>query len=167
MNPDSESQRPLDIVTMSKPGRVILQNAKLRDLGALHKIEQVCFGKDAWPLLDLIAILSLPGVVRLKAVDEKQMVGFVSGDPKPAQNLGWITSICVLPDYQGQGIGSSMMEECEKKMGLPRIRLCVRRSNHNAIHLYTHLGYREVDVWPAYYFDREDGLILEKIRNSL
>ena len=151
---------------MSKPDGVVLQNAKLRDLGALNKMEQVCFGKDAWPLLDLIAVLSLPGVVRLKAVDEKQIVGFVSGDPKPGQNLGWITSICVLPDYQGQGIGRKMMEACEKGMGVSRIRLCVRRSNQNAIYLYTRLGYREADVWPAYYFDKEDGLILEKIREN-
>jgi ribosomal-protein-alanine N-acetyltransferase len=47
---------------------MIIAQATLRDLNALRKIERVCFPKDAWPLLDLISVLSFPGVVHLKAV---------------------------------------------------------------------------------------------------
>ena len=62
-----------------------IQTASLRDLGALRRLENICFEKDAWPLLDLIAVLTWPEVIRLKAVDDGRMVGFVAGDPRPSQ----------------------------------------------------------------------------------
>jgi hypothetical protein len=34
--------------------------ASLRDLNALRKLEQISFDKDAWPLFDLIAVLTFP-----------------------------------------------------------------------------------------------------------
>ena len=54
--------------------------ASWRDLQAVRGLEKVCFPEDGWPLLDLIASLSLPNVVRLKAVVDAQMAGFVAGD---------------------------------------------------------------------------------------
>ncbi len=48
---------------------VAIEPATLRDLGALRHLEQVCFPKDAWPLLDLIGVLTFRGVMRLKAVN--------------------------------------------------------------------------------------------------
>src|ERR1043165_2483756 len=57
-----------------------IQAANLRDLGSLRRLEQVCFEKDAWPLLDLIAVLSWPEVIKLKAVENGEMIGFVAGD---------------------------------------------------------------------------------------
>ena len=46
--------------------------ASLRDLGALRTLEHACFGRDAWSLLDLMAVLTFPDVIRLKAVDAGQ-----------------------------------------------------------------------------------------------
>ena len=57
--------------------------ATLFDLNSLRKLEKACFEKDAWPLFDLIAVLTFPEVVRLKAVVDGQMAGFVGGDPRP------------------------------------------------------------------------------------
>jgi len=74
----------------------ILQ-ATWRDLNGLRYLEQVCFPKDSWPLLDLVGVLTLPQVVRLKAVVDEQMVGFVAGDQRPHQHLSWIATIAVLP----------------------------------------------------------------------
>ncbi len=62
-----------------------IQIASFRDLGALRRLEQACFEKDAWPLLDLIAVLTWPDVIKLKAVDEGTMIGFVAGDPRPSE----------------------------------------------------------------------------------
>ena len=58
------------------------------------------FEKDAWPLFDLIAVLTFPEVIRLKAVEDGQMVGFVAGDPRPPDGSGWIATIAVDPRYQ-------------------------------------------------------------------
>ena len=33
------------------------------------------------------------------------------------------------------------------------------------VRLYKSLGYKQVNVWPAYYFDKEDGLVFERSRS--
>jgi ribosomal-protein-alanine N-acetyltransferase len=138
--------------------------ASLRDLGSLRRVEQACFPKDAWPLLDLIAVLTWPDVVRLKAMDDGQMVGFIAGDPRPAENMCWIASVGVLPEYQHRGIGRALLRECEGHMPQARIRLCVRISNETAIRLYKEEGYYAIDTWHKYYNDGENALVMEKIR---
>ncbi|RPH62502.1 MAG: hypothetical protein EHM81_02095, partial [Chloroflexi bacterium] len=54
--------------------------ASLLDLNGLRHVEKVCFPKDAWPLFDLVAVLTFPGVIRLKATEDGQMIGFIAGD---------------------------------------------------------------------------------------
>jgi ribosomal protein S18 acetylase RimI-like enzyme len=141
-----------------------IEPASLRDLSALRNIERVCFPKDAWPLLDLISVLSFPGVVRLKAVKDRLMVGFVAGDIRRMEGVAWIATIAVLPEYQGQGIGSALLNACEAHIPLKRIRLCVRPTNDVAIHLYEHYGYATVGEWTKYYQDGESALVMEKTK---
>lgn len=140
-----------------------IQPASLRDLGSLRRLESVCFEKDAWSVLDLVAVLSWSDVIRLKAVIDGEMIGFIAGDPRPAQNTGWIATIGVDPRYQGHGIGTALLRACEERMSFPRVRLTVRISNDKAISLYEKEGYRTVDIWKRYYNDGEDGLVMEKI----
>jgi len=136
------------------------------DLNALRTVEQVCFPQDAWPLWDLIGVLTLPDVVRLKAVVDGKMVGFIAGDLRPRQKMAWIATVGVLPEYQKMGIGSALLRACEAELKDPSIRLNVRVSNENAIRLYLELGYQKVGLWPGYYQDGEDALIMEKVRSS-
>jgi ribosomal-protein-alanine N-acetyltransferase len=138
--------------------------ATLRDLGSLRRIEHACFPRDSWPLLDLIAVLTWPDVIRLKAVVDGQMVGFIAGDPRPSENLAWIATIGVLPEYQRRGIGRALLRACEQNLSQPRIRLCVRASNEGAIEMYRQEGYYSLDTWREYYNDKENALVMEKIR---
>lgn len=140
-----------------------IQPAGLRDLGALRKLEHACFEKDAWSLFDLMAVLTWPDVIRLKAVQDGEMVGFVAGDPRPSQDLSWIATIGVDPRYQHRGIGRALLRACENQMKFSRARLTVRMSNEIAISLYEKEGYESVDVWRQYYNDGEDGLVMEKV----
>jgi len=137
-------------------------NANWRDLNALHHLEQICFPKDGWPLLDLISVLTYPNIVRLKAVVEEKMVGFIAGDRRDEGYLGWIATIGVLPEYRRQGIATALIGECERRLNTAIIRLNVRRSNMEAISLYKQLGYVQISTWPAYYQDGEEALIFEK-----
>jgi N-alpha-acetyltransferase 10/11 len=147
---------------MPEPPLVEYKPADLRDLPALRQVEQICFGSDAWPLLDLVGVLSIPGVVRIKAVVGERMVAFIAGEAKPWEGSGWITTIGVLPEYRRQGIAKRLIAACEQRMGLPQVKLCVRRSNISAISLYQSLGYRNLEIWPAYYSDKEDALVMIK-----
>lgn len=143
-----------------------ITSATIRDLNALRKLERACFEKDAWPLFDLIAVLTFSDVVRLKAVEDGQMVGFVAGDPRPSQGFSWIATIGVLPGYQRRGIGRSLLHACEAQLKTPRIRLSVRATNHGAIALYEREGYRMVDIWRVYYNDGENAIVMEKPHHS-
>jgi ribosomal protein S18 acetylase RimI-like enzyme len=140
-----------------------IEPASLRDLTALRRLEQACFEKDAWPLLDLIAVLTWPDVIKLKAVEDGEMVGFAACDPRPSEGVSWIATIGVIPRYQRRGIGRALLEACEHKTKMPRMRLTVRMSNNGAISLYEKEGYHSVDIWKRYYNDGEDGLVMEKI----
>lgn len=122
-------------------------------------------------MLDLIGVLSFANVVRLKAVSggvPGQMVGFVAGDIRRDERLAWISTIGVLPEYRGQGIGSALLRACEARLppqdGRPLavVRLCVRRSNEGAIRLYEREGYARIGEWSDYYQDGEAALVLEK-----
>ena len=136
--------------------------ATLRDLNALRKLERICFEKDAWSLFDLIAVLTFPDVIRLKAVDGERMIGFVAGDPRPSQGFSWIATIAVLPEYRQKGIGRALLRACEAQLTTPRLKLSVRISNLSAINLYEQEGYRTMNIWKAYYSDGENALVMEK-----
>jgi ribosomal-protein-alanine N-acetyltransferase len=153
----------MDSILHSIPNsRMIIQKADLRDLNALRKLEAVCFPKDAWPLLDLIGALSLPNVLRLKAVDEGRLVGFIAADLRPGQDLAWIATIGVLPEQRRRGVARGLLQACEERLEISTVRLNVRVTNKAALALYHERGYVEVGVWPAYYQDAEDALVLEK-----
>lgn len=141
-----------------------LQHAGWQDLNELRKLEDICFGEDSWPLWDLIAVLTLPKIVRLKAIVDGKMAGFVAGDPHPREGVGWIATLGVLPQYRRMGIAAALLEQCEKQLALPNLRLSVRRSNEPALGLYRKFGYEMIEVWRNYYHSGEDALVLEKRR---
>src|SRR5215216_507294 len=140
-----------------------IQPASIRDLGALRRLEHACFDKDAWPLLDLMAVLTWPDVIRLKAVENGEMIGFIAGDPRRSQGVAWIATLAVDPSYRRRGIGLKLLKACEAQVKLSHVKLTVRISNDAAISLYKKAGYRTVDIWKKYYSDGEDGLVMEKI----
>lgn len=151
------------VKSSSIPGsQPIIEPATWRDLNALRHLEQVCFPKDAWPLWDLIGVLTLPNVLRLKAVEKGRMIGFIAADIKPHEQMAWIATIGVLPDFQGRGLGRALLNRCEQHLEPFIIRLNVRTSNQNAIQLYLASGYQKVGVWPDYYSDGEEALVMEK-----
>jgi ribosomal protein S18 acetylase RimI-like enzyme len=148
--------------TPARENRFQIEPATWRDINAVRLVERACFDDDAWPLLDLVAALTFPDVVRLKAVMDDQVVGFAGGDIRRMQKLGWITTIGVLPEFRRTGIGAALLAASETALNQPRVRLCVRRSNYGAIRMYDQHEYQQVGVWPGYYEDGEDALVMEK-----
>ncbi|MBM3151582.1 MAG: GNAT family N-acetyltransferase [Chloroflexi bacterium] len=157
------SRRKREVPCYHPPGMTLeIHPATLRDLAALQRIERACFPEDAWPLLDLIAVLTWPDVTRLKAVVDGKMVGFIAADPRPAQDVTWIATLGVEPDYQRQGIASALLLACEKLIRTGLIRLCVRIGNTAAIRLYESKDYGRLDIWEGYYNDGSNALVMEK-----
>jgi len=138
-------------------GKFKIENASWRDLMALNALEKLCFNQDAWPLLELLGVLTFPGMVRLRAVVEGEMVGFIAGDPRRSDQTGWILTLGVLPDWRRKGIAEALLKECERRMGMHTVKLTVRRGNRAAIGLYEKMGYKQIAIWPKYYRNGEDG----------
>ena len=146
--------------------QVTIEAASWRDLSGLRHLEAACFPKDSWPLLDLVGVLTLPAVIRLKAVSDDRLVGLVAGDVRSRQNLAWIATIGVLPEYRGRGIARALLQACEQRLLVPNVRLCVRVSNEAAIQLYLGEGYQRKGLWPNYSQDGENALVMEKQLNG-
>ena len=137
--------------------------ATWRDLRDVHYLEQTCFELDAWPILDILGVLSFPQIIRYKAVDGEKMVGFIAVDLRRVQNTAWIATLAVLPAYRKKGIASTLLSLCEDQVKLKRIKLSVRESNIAAIQLYKKYEYSHVDTWKKYYRGGDDALVFEKI----
>jgi ribosomal protein S18 acetylase RimI-like enzyme len=153
-NQNSSNQHTLDEVAILPAG--------WKDLRQVHNLERSCFGKDAWPWVDLLAALTFPETVRYKAVLDDQLVGFIVGDRRNSRRTGWIATVGVHPQFRRRGIAKQLMAKVEQAMALPRVRLTLRESNRAAQALYEQLGYALVDRWKKYYRDGEDGLVMEK-----
>jgi len=140
-----------------------ITDADWRDYTQLKQLENNCFeSRDMWPFWDLLGILTLPGLVRLKAVSEGRLVGFIGGEREIPRKIGWISTLAVLPSWRRCGIASALLERGEEALSMPTIRLSVRASNRGAIGLYKTTGYTQVDRWTRYYTGGEDALVFEK-----
>ncbi len=140
--------------------------ANILDLNALRHLEKLCFPQDAWPLIDLIAVLSFAGVVRLKAIENGKMIGFVAGNPRPGEGFSWVAIIGIIPEFRGKGIGRALLSACEAELPTQRVQLSVRASNEEAIRMYKFAGYYTIDQWKSYYNDGEDAIVMEKVKQS-
>ncbi len=141
-----------------------IDKANWRDLNQLRVIEKECFGEEAWPLISLIGVLTFPNIIRIKAIVDDLMIGFISGDHDPASGIGWITTVGVLEKYRGKGIGKALLLACEDQLPSKVIQLTVRSGNDPAIEMYLQQGYRKLDTWPRYYASGDDGILMRKDR---
>ncbi len=69
-----------------------------------------------------------------------------------ASGVGHTTQICVMPGYQGHGIGRFLMEASIQALRARRFRalsLTVTAQNASAVRLYEHLGFRTVKTFAA------------------
>lgn len=65
----------------------------------------------------------------------------------------FITDLWVLPEYQGRGIGTALLEQIEAgiiERGFPSARLDTHARNLDAIRLYKRLGYRVATYFVTY-----------------
>ncbi len=82
-----------------------------------------------------------------------------------------ILNLCVVPDYQGQGLGKKMLHkllDVAEEDNVESIFLEVRVSNEVATKLYEQEGFNQLAVRPDYYPSdegREDALVFAKTLN--
>jgi [ribosomal protein S18]-alanine N-acetyltransferase len=77
---------------------------------------------------------------------------------------GYIQSVCVAPDYRGQGIGTELIQFAEKRIfrESPNVFLCVSSFNTRAARLYERLGYEVVGELKDYLVAGHSELLMRK-----
>jgi len=140
-----------------------LHRARLRDLGAVAKIEQGAFGKHALDPISmfLLVLRRWPGFI--VAEREGTLLGYVilrlSGWPA-GRRRGGIVSIATHPDYLRQGVGRKLMNAAREFVeagGGQALDLEVDIANQAAISLYESLGYKDLRPLPDYYGPGKNG----------
>jgi ribosomal protein S18 acetylase RimI-like enzyme len=69
-----------------------------------------------------------------------------------AEGVGHTTQVCVMPGYQGSGIGRQLMEhsiQALRRKNYKSLSLTVTSINKRAVELYEHLGFRLVKTFAA------------------
>jgi ribosomal protein S18 acetylase RimI-like enzyme len=69
-----------------------------------------------------------------------------------AERVGHTTQVCVMPGYQGHGIGRCLMEhsiDALRRRNYNSLSLTVTSVNKRAVELYEHLGFRTVKTFAA------------------
>jgi len=162
-------------VSASTDAVVSVRPAVRADLLEIFRIERRVFPQP-WPLPAFERHVGEPGF--LVAVDEGAVgapggdgvvsggvVGYVVADciPNHGQPLGHVKDLAVRPDYQGRGIGSTLLDRALTALAaqdVASVKLEVRRSNEPAISLYRRFGFQWLKTVPGYYADGEDAYVL-------
>ncbi len=92
-----------------------------------------------------------------------RLVGFLIINMKGAF-VGYIQTICVRPDSQGQGFGSCLVRWAESRIfrESPNVFMCVSSFNHSAYKLYERLGYTVVGELKDYLVRGHSEVLLRK-----
>jgi ribosomal-protein-alanine acetyltransferase len=143
------------------PQGFLIRHAQAEDVAAVSALEAQVF-PDPWPAHLYAQEVRQP--LRF------QRVVFNSGGYLAAYLFAcWqadelhILKVATHPMYHGLGLATTLLLEAAVETERARGRgiiLEVRPSNHRAVQLYRHLGYRVIGRRPRYYSDGEDALVM-------
>jgi ribosomal protein S18 acetylase RimI-like enzyme len=141
-----------------------VQRSGWRDLLRVWRVQRAIFLEDAYDPFTLLGLALNPAGLRLHAVQNDDVVGFLACETSLRDGAAWIVMVGTHPRFWGRGIASALIGAAEREMArrASRMKLTVRRGNTRAIALYERLGYQHISTTRRYYNDGEDGLIMEK-----
>ena len=99
------------------------------------------------PLADLQRALAGPASTVLAVLDGERLLGTVMLGHDG--HRGWVYYLAVAADARRRGIGSALVQACERwlvERDIPKLQLMVRSDNATAQAFYAPLGYEVVDV---------------------
>ena len=145
------------------------------DFLTLWQIDQSCFPPDiAYSRRELSVYIRRPSsftlVAGLVSGEEQealsvggQVLGFVVADK--ATRFGHIITIDVCAEARGKRVGSALLHAAEQRLrgsGCATVRLETAVDNLAALAFYEKHGYSVKNVFPRYYSNGVDALMLEK-----
>ena len=78
--------------------------------------------------------------------------------------VGYIQSICIVPEWRNRGIGGQLMAHAERRIlkETPNVFVCVSSFNKGALRLYQRLGYDVVGELKDYFIAGQSEILLRK-----
>lgn len=141
------------------PGDIVIRPAVRTDLAGILRIENACFGCDAFSRRQFRYLLSQArGIFRL-ALREDVPVAYMSMLTTARHPVGRIYSLAVVPECRGMKLAGRLMDEAiayARSQGLEAVFLEVRTDNRPALSLYEKKGFVRHAVKKNYYPDGAD-----------
>jgi ribosomal-protein-alanine N-acetyltransferase len=152
---------------------VSMTRATAADAPDMYQLEVQLFPHDAWSRATIDAELTHPDSYYLVLRDDQshRFVGF--GGLRASSSVGGhgdIQTMAIDTDYQGQGLGSMLLEALLAeawKRGVGDVFLEVRADNDVAKGVYARAGFREIARRPGYYQPGSvDAIVMQKTRDD-
>ena len=143
-----------------------IRRAGAPDLGEIVRIEQACFGADAFSRRQLSYLIRLARGACLVAVVSGKIAGYISLLARPRIANLRIYSVAVAPQARGLGIGQTLLDsavEYAREQNAREISLEVSVANSAALALYRKNGFAVVSRIPGYYHDGGDGWRMKRL----
>lgn len=149
---------------VSNKGNIFcFQDASLDDLDKLNELENLCFSYDQISRPKFKAFIQKPTSQLMVLKDKDKVIGYVLTLFRKNSDKCRIYSLCVHPDYSGQGLAGLIMGgklDVLRSLGKFKLaRLEVKISNLTAIKIYERLGFTYTKTIKEFYSDGEDALI--------
>jgi ribosomal-protein-alanine acetyltransferase len=144
---------------------MIIRPADEGDLEALLAIEEACFGNERFSRDVVRSFVLREDSFTAVALEGDRILGSAMCTMPRGSRAGRIISIAVLEQSRRAGVGSRLLEECERMLrenGRRRVTLEVEVSNRPAISLYSKHGYQVTGRIRQYYSDDRDAFVMEK-----
>ena len=142
------------------------RKAVIQDVDAIWEIEQSVFFSP-WSGEQLAHELDVnPTASHWVLDDVNSIIGFIMSHV--VQPEVQIINIAVKLSHQCRGYGKRILSEFLSQFNEKTyFFLEVRESNLPAYHLYSHFGFKQIDIRRKYYYDGEDAIVMEKIGNKI
>lgn len=135
------------------------------DMPSLMGIEEDCFGAERFSSETVRAFLQRDDTFVLVAEKDGEIVGSAMCLVSEDERLGRIASIAVLRRFRRHGIGSELLEECERTFqnkDATKYSLEVETANSPATALYLSRGYEIIGMLHDFYGFGRHAYYMEK-----
>lgn len=146
---------------------ITITEMKREHLEKLAELEKVCFSQP-WSYKSLEEELTNDTAFFYVALKNNEVVGYIG--LYIVYESCFVTNVAVFPQYRKQGIATALIRRAflaATSHGTDFISLEVRKSNTDAISLYSSLQFEEMGVRKGYYRNPpEDALIMTRLFNK-
>ena len=144
---------------------VTLRSYEPHDFAALYRLDQSCFPAGiSYSKTALRYFMTIPSADCTVAADGLRVAGFLLTEENPP--LAHIITLDVAEAYRRTGVGSALLAESERNLGLRGVRSILLETaidNDGAVAFWKRHGYRIEAVLKRYYLRRLDAYEMRKI----